>query len=796
MQKLWLGLLCLLVLAGCGDLFMKDDSSSGVELDQFATCELDIDAFSRILEQNIKGDIECLRDQLDLFMDIVRTDRPGFISKKVLKEFLVNGPVEVEPDIVDVVDNIFDLSFLILGTDRDFIQRSEVYKLIDFLIYFNEHIWRSYKFFVSEDEINYARQIRERQIIFDEFALIAGKLREIYKPQRAAVDVIDTEKFIYNFFKTDPEGLERVKSLMFLKRVFLGGQVWELDHVELKRAFEILPYLAQVAFDVVKIQNYAFEQQQETLIRVFVKDIEIIQDTIFFDQDSFESVFTVYDIINVVKTMMPDLEETLDVTKYPRELMKIKEIFLGSGGEFFSAKELVEFLDIGNSILDEAITFYRIYTYYQRELDDTKPISHDFSDFPVNNSRQLSYRDTFARIVSNYKFVKGSNISPFFTHEWKRNPNAYFEIGAMERLVAMIFDYYGSNNPSARGGYDMTLDETTELIRDFKWLLRDFGIIVIGKKGGKEIQGTAENFVLMSTLFQYQSDGCGDNVCLEVPEALEFLLGLLTAMEIKDFFTETMMDLCAADLDQYDRIAPTCFRNNFVKVLETPIPDDDQNRAIKDYMPLLYASIQDLIKDLSPGEPITNSPGYYKFITETEAFTRSCSYYDEADTDEVYLKSNDAFAVFAGLLNVESTVLRFDINNNNKLDAPKNGHNEVMSAYYEVYEGAIKGLVAPNGGFLEKLAKPVYKYLIARGEVPDVGSFGSIWKFVKFILPWNNQRADASRTTIATVLKTIGEQSETSAEFPFKCEECLRDPTVVCEPEDDQWEPRVEPVAY
>ena len=138
MQKLWLGLLCSLVLAGCGDLFMKDDSSSGVELDQFATCELDIDAFSRILEQNIKGDIECLRDQLDLFMDIVRTDRPGFISKKVLKEFLVNGPVEVEPDVVDVVDNIFDLSFLILGTDRDFIQRAEVYKLTDFLIYFND----------------------------------------------------------------------------------------------------------------------------------------------------------------------------------------------------------------------------------------------------------------------------------------------------------------------------------------------------------------------------------------------------------------------------------------------------------------------------------------------------------------------------------------------------------------------------------------------------------------------------------------------------------------------------------
>ena len=788
MLKLIFSLILLTSFISCGDLFTKNTSQGDVALDQFATCELDIDAFSYILERNIKGDLVCLREQLDLFIDLIETDRPGFISKATLNTFLIDGPVDVEDDIVNVVDSIFELSYLILGTDRNYIQRSDVYKLVDFLIYFNEHIWRTYKFFNSQDDINYARQIRERRIIFDEFALIAQKLKSLYNPSRSELDRIDTEKFIYNFFSKEIATLEKIRSLMFMKRVFLGGDVWGLTHMEFAHSLEILPYLAQVAFDVAKIENYEFKEQQETLIKVFMKDVEIVQNSIYYDESSYESLFTIYDLIGAIDTLVPELKEDFDLQKYPREIMKLKEIFLGANGEFVSSKELVSFLSHGMNILEEANTYYRIYDFYRDELNSKDPISHDFSDFPVSNSREFSFRDNFARLVSEYKFVKGLSISPYFTHEWNRNANAYFQIGTMEYLIGMIFDFYGSVNPNARGGYDMTLDETYNMIADFKWFLKDFGIITIGKKSGGEIQGVADNLVLMSTLFQYQSDGCGDSVCMEVPEATEFAIGLLTALEIKEFFTEQMLDLCAAELDQYDRIAPTCFRNNFVSVIEKPIPKDKHGRAIKDFMPLLYDYLQELTSDVADGDDITSSAEYEKFITETEAFTRTCMYYDEAKADEVPMKANDAFAVFAGLLNVEATMLRFDLNQNNRLDGTK-GFNEVMHAYYTVYEDAIKALVAPNGGFMEKLSKPIFKYLIKYGEVPDTKNFGSIWQFVKFLLK-RNKAADASRTTFASILKTIGDQSETSQAHPFKCEECLRDPTVECEPEGNEWEPR------
>jgi hypothetical protein len=768
---------------------MQDSESEKTSFSQFATCELDVEAFSYILKKNIKGDILCLKENLHLFMDTVETDRPGYISKSVLKNFVLDGPLDIDPDAIGIIDSVFDLSYLIIGTERDYIVRSDVDILLDFLVFFNQHIWKSYKFFMSEDDINYSRHLSERQMIFNEIALITQELKQIYRPNRVNLDRIDLEQFIFNFFKNSHETLENIRSMMFLKRVFLGGQIWDLSHVEFEDALEAVPFLAQVAFDMVKVQHYEFKNEQETLIKVFQKDIAVIENFLYFDASSHESVFTVYDLINLITTVATDFLP-IDIGKYPREIIKLKEIFLGSGQEIVSARELIDAFGHVDTVLAEANLFYRVYDFYRDELDGTAAISHDFSDFPVSNSQEKEFLDNFARIVHNYKFVKGDLTSAFYTFDYRRNANGFFQTSAMEYAVERVMAHYGKRNRDARGGYDMTLDETVTLIDDFKWFLRDQGIVTIGRKGGGEIATVADNLVLMSTLFQYQSDGCDpDTVCMEIPEITEFLTGLLTAVEVKDFFTETMLDLCQTELDQYDRIAPECFRRNFINVIETEIPGD--GRALADYMPLFYEYLKGLIKDLPQGSPITDSKAFMHFIGETEAFTRSCMYYDEEKTEEVYLKANDAFAVFAGLLNVESTLLRFDLDLSNKIDARNTkGKNEVLNAYYKVYKGALIAMVKDivKSEMIARLtAKPIFQYLVKYGEVPDSSKFRSIWRFVKFILK-RNKKADISRATVATILKTIGQQSENAALHPFKCEECLRDPTVECSPEGDPWE--------
>ncbi|MBT4793517.1 MAG: hypothetical protein HON90_18235, partial [Halobacteriovoraceae bacterium] len=386
----------------------------------------------------------------------------------------------------------------------------------------------------------------------------------------------------------------------------------------------------------------------------------------------------------------------------------------------------------------------------------------------------------------------GSLTYPYYTYEYHRNANSFFQTSALEYGVKLLMAYYGDVNFGARGGFDMTLKETVTFIDDFKWFLKDYGIINIGRKGGGEVAGVADNLVLMSTLFQYQSNGCdSDKVCMETPELTEFVIGLMTAVSIKDFFTETMLDYCASELDEHNRIAPDCFRRNFINVMRTKMPIEDGGKAISEFMPLLDNYMEDMVKNLPEGSPPTESEDYMTFITETENFTRSCTYYDKEKTDEVFLKANDAFAVFTGLLNVESTLLRFDLDQNNTIDAKNiDGKNEVYNAYKTTYKGALIAMVSDKfkspvlGKFL---AKPVFEYLVKYGDIPDMKKGKSILKFIKIIFR-KYKKGNITRATVATILKVIGQQSENAALHPYKCEECFRDPTVKYLPEGDPWE--------
>jgi hypothetical protein len=70
-STLFLSLILLTAFSACGDLFTNKNSKqrSG---QNFLSCSFDPDAFSFVLEQNIKSDILCLKDTLDVFIKIVQ----------------------------------------------------------------------------------------------------------------------------------------------------------------------------------------------------------------------------------------------------------------------------------------------------------------------------------------------------------------------------------------------------------------------------------------------------------------------------------------------------------------------------------------------------------------------------------------------------------------------------------------------------------------------------------------------------------------------------------------------------
>lgn len=772
----------LFSFVSCGDLFMQDEKSKSVTLRQLATCKIDTEAFSKIMEKNIKGAILCLQKQMYTFIDFVETDRPGYISEKVLIDFLKDGPSDIDDaeSVIPIVRSLFDLTKVILGGERGYISRADFDRLINFIISFNQNIFPLYRIFITEREITFGEYQDNRNTVQKYLTNISIELRNLLNMNRTNLDRMDTYAFLDRFFSEDPETSEEVKSLMFLKRVFLGGQVFDLTYLEMELALAKLPELGQVAYDFVKITQFSFVSDAQKMIDVYREDMNVLRSNLFYSDDSYESLFTIYDVLDAMDELDVEIPE-IDITKYPDEIRTLKRALLGSDSELVSSVEVSTLLGHLTNILEEGRTFYRIYDMYREELNSVDPITTDFSGYPAPpNTPEVDHLRHFSDIANNYRFFKGTFTVPFFSFDHYRNPGGFFEIAIVEYAMKLIFKEYGKPNSEARGGYHMTLADTNVLMDDIKVILKDLGIITIGRKGGGEVANTADNLVLMSTLFQYQSNGCDDDVCMEIPEITEFLVGLITALSVKDFFIEEMEAMCANETDEFGRIYVDCFRKNFVKVLNVKIPND--GRSLAEYLPLMSSYISELTGTTDPNVDPTESEDYMKFITETESFTRTCNFFD--DGTPVPMKSNDAFAVFAGLLNVESTLMRFDANQNNKLDG-FGRRNEVLTAYYEVYEGAIKGLI--GGGIIGRLSKQIFQYLIKYGKVPDESNFRSIWDFIKFLLKFN-KGADATRTTIATILKTLGEQSENSQKFPFKCDECLKDPNVECLPEDDTWD--------
>ncbi len=837
MQKRILALLTFIAVmtTSCGDLFMTDKNKSSLGSNILgANCAFDSKAFSRILEENIKGDILCLEEKIDMFIKFVRTDRPGFVSKKTLLEVLDTDIVDLgDEDITPLIDSIFDLSFVIFGGDNGYISEGDVDKIFDLMIYFNEKIYLNvYKYFVNEDQVNFERHEYARNQVYNGMALISDRLKTLTDGgSLSRLDTINSEEFLQNFFGEDEDRLSKVKSFMFLKKVFLGGEKYSLTNREMLDAIEKLPELTLVALDLSQATNFIFKDDLRQMLMVYNNDAKLVRNNLFYDQNSTQKLFSLYDLFDSIEKILPefgnpdeqlpDVDYAFHLRKYPLEIVEIKRILMGNttGSGNFSTQDISKLLTHAENVFDESEFFFKMYDFYKADLNSSRPVSRDFSEFPTNSERERVYRDHFASIAYNYKYFKGNRKAPVFGHEYKRNASGLVEIRALEYLVTEIMKTYGKQDDAARGGYHMELiPHVKPLIDNLKRLLRDIGLTKVGRsykrdrdgnilpfpEGGfaPEVTSTAENLVLMSTLFQNQSDGCdskNNGPCMEVPEITEFFVGVLTALSVKESFNKLMHEECGNDVDEFGRFHVRCFREKFITVLNKPY--DNEGNKLSDSMPLLYSFTQELTDSLPDGASPTESTSYLKFINETDAFTRTCNFTKDEDGQQIDIPmtEDDAFGFFAGLLNVESTLLRFDVNENNKMDdgcddrilrkyrickKTSSEVNEVNNAYYEVYESAIQGLVAPNGGFMTKLSKSIFQYLIKYGKVPDTSNFGSLWAYAKFLVRIN-KKADASRTTIATVLKTLGEESANAKDYPFKCEECVvGDPSIKCEPDD------------
>lgn len=793
---LFIALASLMTFSGCSDLFQKDVKEKSLESNKFkANCELNIDEFSLILEENISESIDCLGKNLKLFVKVVESKRPGYLSRIALENFIKRNRKDIKPEVLRALKSVFDINFLVYGEDPDFISNANIDALVEFAKIFNEKASQNFKpIFLSEEEIDYdSYNFLKEKRIQPAAVSIMNSLRGIFNPHRnGKIHSLNINDLLDSFTtETNRNSIAKVKKFLFAKKILLGGSKDEITHLELDRLIINFSPLVMLTMDAVRFKKIIINQKET--IDFMNGGLSKLRSIIYPGNTSSrnsEFFFSLKEAIDVAEIILEDKD--LDLDEYYDLIKEAKLILMQGNSESVTGGDLRRLLDHAANVLNTGHFFHRFWIaerdFLEKDRRDLNiPSSYQFSNLRSTFSTELPRVNQFSRILKQYRFQKGTEAAASYSSQWKRNPEAVFEVATYEYLLKLVMTKYGCPNNTLEGKIICDVLPTADhahLGKEYVYLTKDHVIYIIDKfkkvfhKANliypeREIK-TAETITLLGSLFQYQSD---DNKVFDINEATEFAISLFTAIKISDkvenhFFNLVKEKKCTKD--DFDRIEPGCFRKNFFQAVCMNYPDQ---------FPKLFESLGATVRDpvtrkLICTIPETLANGAY--LQKSVDAARTCNFYPSNKLEEIYYSKGDLMSIFLAMMHIETTIIRWDVRNeNNKMDPA-----EVMDAY-SIYSPALDGFLEKMPSMVKKLKKQIFQYLVKYEQVPSEKEFSSILKFVKFLLSFD-KNADANRKTIAAILVTIGEQGSPNT---FNCD-CLKDPENI--PEDQSQCSKVE----
>ena len=125
-MKKMLNFTFLFLLAwGCSDLKKTKVESGLPENRRFsAGCKLEVNKFKNIFSDDsgeIPFQLDCLEKNMDIFIKFVVTDRPGYLSRVALENFVKLNLPDFEPQNLDVIRVLFKINHLLFGDSVDYI---------------------------------------------------------------------------------------------------------------------------------------------------------------------------------------------------------------------------------------------------------------------------------------------------------------------------------------------------------------------------------------------------------------------------------------------------------------------------------------------------------------------------------------------------------------------------------------------------------------------------------------------------------------------------------------------------
>lgn len=741
-----------LFITSCSDLKKEEIKKSELSDSRFeVACELNVEGLHKIMTERVDNEINCLRDWLLLFSSVVKSDRPGEMGIQELKQFLDGGlgpDVVVSPGIINALDAIYELNYLIGSGNREYVTADQLNDLMDIIIIFNEEIIPVYLELSQDRKVSYNWHQERRREMYQSIERIAKIAKEKINRDRANIDEVNLLVILNAFTSKDESSIiETIKDFLIVKKIILGGKINILNYKELYQLFEKAPAIMTVVYDILQLTDIEFNGPIEVLDFGNHALTNLGRDIIVNNKKGEEKLFSIRDFESYFKIIF-DKPISLDFFQSPPFIKLIKNALFGEG-DYFTDVQLRGFVSYLRSLLQKLQYFFKIYQENEAELSPTSGLKvYKLSNTKPTNPREREYIKEFRVLLQKYLFFRQS-FKTAAVYDNKTNRSAYgiVEYALFESLGEKLFGYWerahpcdsleiGKKDRCKKEDYTATLDKNQ--FRGVVGQIADYlvknNVIGLGRENA-----TADSVWQLADLFLVNSNG---DLKVDRYELAEFGVLLFSTYRIYKNVFERVRTSCATNYKSW--IEPDCFKEKFLEKMFESNHEDGLNVA--KYLPRLDKYVKD-----SDDKTLT------LMVEGADGYTRNCKEFKNGEP--VYLSSGDVYLMLAGMLNIESAIVRFDKNHDNYIDP--NEFNGLFDVFYNVVDSSIKAMGKVVDFIIgEKYMKKILRYIFMEHEEPS-----KVMTYIKLFGKDQNFHSDVNREDFTNVLRVLGSGDPLPVDF-------------------------------
>ncbi len=696
----------------CG--MVKDESLDNSVYDLEAltpACPIDTQRLAKILDEDLKVEIDCLETNIFKFADFVKRNNQKEIRKEELAKF-VNKFLSSDSDHVALyLDLVFKVNSLALKQRPDVMDVNRISDFIMLLRHTNTYGKEIKKDLDLLNGENYL-QIREQlNNSFKAFSDALLKTISVDAPTSFQVNLLDLATEIKEAGEIHEEDLDikTIEELLFLKRIILGGKHDEMDTRGFEELIKIAPTLASIYFDIVEVNKRSFIKKSKYYRFLLSALLDLKK--IILEKGEEEVYFFDTNLIDTLTVFFGGK----DWRKVGVSFQVFKADIIGGDANFYDKEDIQKIFTYGTEIIESL--FFSAHTYealeeiLEKEEAITKLDFPDSSDYSIVNQERIpALWADFQELAYNQRTFAGENKLIKFNYRYKRSRWGFLLFTLLNYAGDMLYDVYHTGI-DPEGNQTIDKEQIRNIVLDYQDALKEFEL------WPKDLERLVSELLTGSDVFQFTSNG---DLLLQKSELVQYLPTVIAANSIGKDLYERLEVYCLPDPNLHYEVQ--CYRDNF--------------------FPILFFDF-DLIE---------NYPNFFKYYSEvpwerTQKYLQDAEQMARIDADpKVPVTKVDLSRLVTSMSNAEVLFLKFDENESGILDP-----NELDKIFKVLKQTlAVEAKLKPTS----KLLKSVFLYIVKKQKEPSAGAL--LW----FHVFGKKKNITADRNTIAGVLRMFGNKKK------------------------------------